>query len=58
MSAIIAIALNFALLAALIFEYPAHSPGGIAFLVVVGALYAAGQRLRPREHVPTAYTST
>jgi APA family basic amino acid/polyamine antiporter len=54
MPAIIAIALNFALLAALIFEDPAHSLGGIAFLVVVGALYAAGQRLRPREHVPTA----
>jgi APA family basic amino acid/polyamine antiporter len=42
--AIAAVALNLALLAALIFDDPMHSIGGFAFLAVVGAVYAARHR--------------
>ena len=46
--AIAAVGLNLALLAALIFEDPVHSLGGLAFLAVVGAIYATVHRMRGR----------
>ena len=42
--AIAAVALNLALLTALVFEDPMHSLGGFAFLAVIGAVYAAVHR--------------
>ena len=44
--AILAIALNLAMLAALIVEDPVHGLGGLAFLAVVGAIYATVHRMR------------
>jgi basic amino acid/polyamine antiporter, APA family len=52
--AIAAIALNLALLAALVFEDPVHSLGGIAILAVIGAVYATVHRIRGREQTPAA----
>ena len=42
--AIAAVALNLALLGALIFDDPMHSIGGFAFLAVIGVVYAARHR--------------
>ena len=46
---IAAVGLNLALLAALLFEDPMHSLGGLAFLAVVGVTYASVHRIRGRQ---------
>jgi basic amino acid/polyamine antiporter, APA family len=43
--AIVAVGLNLVMLAALVFEDPTHSLGGVAFLAVVGAIYAIVRRV-------------
>jgi amino acid transporter len=45
---IAAVALNLALLAALVIEDPVHSLGGFAFLALVGATYATVHHFRRR----------